>query len=53
MIGSLEYLIVKNLTLKTSLGAEMISERRNFIYQLHWPMASAPNANLNTPILAG
>jgi len=53
MIGSLEYLIVKNLTLKTSLGAEMISERRNFYIPATLANGSAPNANLNTPILAG
>jgi TonB-linked SusC/RagA family outer membrane protein len=53
MIGSLEYEIIKNLSFKTSLGAEMISDRRNFYIPATLANGSAPNANLNNPILAG
>ncbi|MDB5230361.1 MAG: hypothetical protein JWN76_1166 [Chitinophagaceae bacterium] len=53
MIGSLEYEILKNMTLKTTLGAEMISERRNFYIPATLANGSAPNANLNAPVLAG
>jgi TonB-linked SusC/RagA family outer membrane protein len=53
MIGNLEYELMKNLTFKTSLGAEIISERRNFYIPATLANGSAPTANLNTPIFAG
>jgi len=53
MIGTLDYQVIKNLTFKTTFGAEMISERRNFYIPATLANGSAPNANLNTPVLAG
>jgi TonB-linked SusC/RagA family outer membrane protein len=53
MISYLEYEILKNLTFKTSLGAEMIFSRRNFYVPATLANGSAPNANVNNPILAG
>jgi TonB-linked SusC/RagA family outer membrane protein len=53
MIGNLEYAVIKDLTIKTSFGAEMIAERRNFYIPATLANGSAPNANLSTPILAG
>lgn len=53
MIGNLEYEIVKDLTFKTALGGEIISERRNFYIPATLANGSAPGANLNNPVLAG
>ena len=53
MISYLEYEVMKNLTFKTSLGAELIFSRRNFYIPATLANGSAPNANLNTPILSG
>jgi TonB-linked SusC/RagA family outer membrane protein len=53
MIGSLDYELIKNLTFKSSLGAEVITERRNFYIPATLANGSAPTANLNSPVLAG
>ena len=53
MIASLEYEIIKNLSFKTTLGGEMITERRNYYVPATLANGSAPLANLNNPVLAG
>ncbi|MCG2615313.1 TonB-dependent receptor [Terrimonas sp. NA20] len=53
MISNLEYEIIRNLTFKTTLGGEMLSDRRNFYVPATLANGSAPTANLNNPILAG
>lgn len=52
-ISWLEWEILHGLTFKTSFGGEILSNRRNWYIPATLATASATNANLSNPLLAG